>query len=129
MGLEALRAPDALDRADVDASFCAAFKEANHSRFSATLCARSLYHQDRRCCEHLAALARTAIPQELVGRPVEIWFRMKPAFAPGQLTLHADRGGPIKAKATALMLADPGATKSHSRPYNDNPFSESTSIP
>jgi transposase InsO family protein len=46
---------------------------------------------------------------------------------PGQLTLHADRGGPMKAKATALLLADLGVTKSHSRPHtsNDNPFSES----
>jgi len=47
--------------------------------------------------------------------------------SPGQLTLHADRGAAMKAKATALMLADLGVTKSHSRPYtsNDNPFSES----
>jgi putative transposase len=46
---------------------------------------------------------------------------------PGQLTLHADRGPSIKAKATALLLADLGVTKSHSRPYtsDDNPFSES----
>ena len=46
---------------------------------------------------------------------------------PGQLTLHADRGAPMRAKATALLLADLGVTKSHSRPYtsNDNPFSES----
>ena len=45
---------------------------------------------------------------------------------PGQLTLHADRGGPMKAKATAHLLADLGVTKSHSRPHtsNDNPFSE-----
>jgi transposase InsO family protein len=45
---------------------------------------------------------------------------------PGQLTLHADRGGPMKAKPTALLLADLGVTKSHSRPHtsNDNPFSE-----
>jgi len=45
---------------------------------------------------------------------------------PGQLTLHADRGGPMRAKATALLLADLGVTKSHSRPHtsNDNPFSE-----
>jgi putative transposase len=45
---------------------------------------------------------------------------------PGQLTLHADRGGPMKAKATALLLADLGVTKTHSRPHvsNDNPFSE-----
>ncbi len=45
----------------------------------------------------------------------------------GQLTLHADRGPSMKAKATALLLADLGITKSHSRPHtsNDNPFSES----
>jgi putative transposase len=45
----------------------------------------------------------------------------------GQLTLHADRGGPMRAKTTALLLADLGVTKSHSRPHtsNDNPFSES----
>ena len=51
----------------------------------------------------------------------------KHAVCPGQLTLHADRGPSMKAKATALMLADLGVTKSHSRPYtsNDNPFSES----
>jgi transposase InsO family protein len=48
------------------------------------------------------------------------------AIRPGQLTLHADRGGPMKAKATALLLADLGVTRSHSRPHtsNDNPFSE-----
>src|SRR5665213_3291930 len=51
----------------------------------------------------------------------------KHAVPPGQLTLHADRGPSMKAKATALLLADLGVTKSHSRPYtsNDNPFSES----
>ena len=51
----------------------------------------------------------------------------KHLVSPGQLTLHADRGAAMKAKATALMLADLGVTKSHSRPYtsNDNPFSES----
>jgi len=51
----------------------------------------------------------------------------KNGVIPGRLTLHADRGGPMKAKATALLLADLGVTKSHSRPYisNDNPFSES----
>lgn len=45
---------------------------------------------------------------------------------PGQLTLHADRGAPMKARATALMPADPGVAKSHSRPHtsNDNPFPE-----
>ena len=51
----------------------------------------------------------------------------KHSVPPGQLTLHADRGGPMRAKTTALMLADLGVTKSHSRPHtsNDNPFSES----
>ena len=46
---------------------------------------------------------------------------------PGQLTLHADRGRPMTAKATALLLADLGVTRSHNRPHtsNDNPFSES----
>lgn len=46
--------------------------------------------------------------------------------SPGQLTLHADRGAPMKAKAVAMMLADLGVAKSHSRPHtsNDNPFSE-----
>lgn len=45
----------------------------------------------------------------------------------GQLTLHADRGGPMKAKSTAQLMADLGVTKTHSRPHtsNDNPFSES----
>lgn len=43
-----------------------------------------------------------------------------------QLTLHADRGGPMKAKAMAHLLSDLGVTKTHARPYtsNDNPFSE-----
>jgi putative transposase len=51
----------------------------------------------------------------------------KHLVSPNQLTLHADRGPSMKAKATALMLADLGVTRSHSRPYtsNDNPFSES----
>jgi putative transposase len=51
----------------------------------------------------------------------------KHQVTPGQLTLHADRGGPMKAKATAFLLADLGVTRSHNRPHtsNDNPFSES----
>ena len=51
----------------------------------------------------------------------------KHSVPPSQLTLHADRGGPMRAKTTALLLADLGVTKSHSRPHtsNDNPFSES----
>ncbi len=43
-----------------------------------------------------------------------------------QLTLHADRGTSMKSKPVALLLADLGVTKSHSRPHvsDDNPFSE-----
>jgi len=45
---------------------------------------------------------------------------------PGQLTLHADRGTSMRSKPVALLLADLGVTKTHSRPHvsNDNPFSE-----
>jgi len=51
----------------------------------------------------------------------------KQAIRPGQLTLHADRGSSMKSKPVALLLADLGVTKTHSRPYvsDDNPFSES----
>jgi putative transposase len=43
-----------------------------------------------------------------------------------ELILHADRGSAMISKSVALLLADLGVTKSHSRPYvsNDNPFSE-----
>ena len=43
-----------------------------------------------------------------------------------QLTLHADRGSSMKSKPVALLLADLGVTKTHSRPHvsNDNPYSE-----
>jgi len=48
------------------------------------------------------------------------------SISPDQLTIHADRGGPMTAKPVALLLADLGVVKSHSRPHvsNDNPFSE-----
>ncbi len=44
----------------------------------------------------------------------------------GELTIHADRGPAMTSKPVALLLADLGVTKTHSRPYvsNDNPFSE-----
>jgi len=48
-------------------------------------------------------------------------------IVPGQLTIHADRGSSMTSKPVALLLADLGVVKSHSRPYvsDDNPFSES----
>jgi len=44
----------------------------------------------------------------------------------GQLTVHADRGSAMTSKPVALLLADLGVTKTHSRPHvsNDNPYSE-----
>ena len=42
------------------------------------------------------------------------------------LTIHADRGPSMTSKPVALLLADLGIIRSHSRPHvsNDNPFSE-----
>ena len=50
----------------------------------------------------------------------------KQGIVPGQLTLHADRGSSMRSKPVALLLADLGVVKTHSRPHvsNDNPFSE-----
>ncbi len=51
----------------------------------------------------------------------------KQTIAPGQLTLHADRGSAMTSKPVAFLLADLGVTKTHSRPHvsDDNPYSES----
>ena len=51
----------------------------------------------------------------------------KEGIKPGQLTIHADRGSSMTSKEVALLMADLGVTKTHSRPHvsNDNPFSES----
>ena len=51
----------------------------------------------------------------------------KQNIAPEQLTIHADRGTSMTSKPVALLLADLGITKTHSRPQvsNDNPYSES----
>lgn len=48
------------------------------------------------------------------------------SIAPLTLTLHADRGSSMTSKPVALLLADLGVTKTHSRPHvsDDNPFSE-----
>jgi len=50
----------------------------------------------------------------------------KQAIAPGQLLIHADRGPSMTSKPVALLLADLGVTRTHSRPHvsNDNPYSE-----
>ncbi len=63
-----------------------------------------------------AALARKLIGESCTRQNIQ----------PQQLTIHADRGPSMTSKSLALLLADLGATKSHSRPNvsDDNPFSE-----
>ena len=50
----------------------------------------------------------------------------KQGITPHQLTIHADRGAPMRSTLVALLFSDLGITASHSRPRvsNDNPFSE-----
>ena len=62
------------------------------------------------------------LAQRLIAETAE-----KEGILPGELTLHADRGTSMRSKPVALLLADLGIEKSHSRPHvsNDNPFSES----
>jgi putative transposase len=62
------------------------------------------------------ALAAQLVRDAVLGRGID----------PGSLTLHADRGGPMRSRPMAEMLADLGVEASHSRPRtsNDNPFSE-----
>ena len=47
-------------------------------------------------------------------------------IARDQLTVHADRGPAMTSKPVAFLLADPGVTTTHNRPYtaSDNPYSE-----
>jgi putative transposase len=62
----------------------------------------------------------------LAGRLIE-YTAKKQGIQVGQLTVHADRGSSMTSKSVALLLADLGVNKTHSRPHvsNDNPFSES----
>lgn len=63
-----------------------------------------------------AGLARELIEQTCAKHDIE----------PDSLTLHSDRGSPMRAKSTAELLVDLGVAASFSRPRvsNDNPFSE-----
>ena len=51
----------------------------------------------------------------------------KQGIIAGTLTIHADRGTSMTSKPVALLMADLGVTKTHSRPHvsDDNPYSES----
>jgi len=50
----------------------------------------------------------------------------KQGIGPNQLTIHADRGAPMRSKLVAELFSDLSIDASHSRPRvsNDNPFSE-----
>jgi len=69
----------------------------------------------------LATRESASLAERLLGDSVR-----KQGVDPDQLTIHADRGSSMSSKPVALMLADLGVTKSHSRPHcsNDNPYSE-----
>jgi putative transposase len=70
----------------------------------------------------LAAEESAALAERLLAETV-----LKQGVDPDQLTIHADRGSSMASKPVAMLLADLGVTKTHSRPHcpNDNPFSES----
>jgi len=63
----------------------------------------------------------SALAQLLMTRAMDRY-----GIASGTLTVHQDRGAPMTAHAYLDLMADLGATCSHSRPRvsNDNPFSE-----
>jgi putative transposase len=64
-----------------------------------------------------AVLAERLLAEAIANQQVEA----------GQLTIHADRGTSMTSKPVAMLLADLGVTRSHSRPHvsDDNPYSES----
>jgi putative transposase len=71
----------------------------------------------------LAAYRESAtLAQRLIAHTCE-----RQGIEQGMLTIHADRGSAMISKSVALLLADLGVSKTHSRPHvsNDNPFSES----
>jgi putative transposase len=63
-----------------------------------------------------AALAKRLIAESCARQNIQ----------PDQLTIHMDRGSPMRAKTLAQTMATLGVVKSHSRPHvsDDNPFSE-----
>lgn len=69
----------------------------------------------------IAERETAALAQDLVATTCQ-----RQGIAREQLILHADNGGPMRAKSLALLLDDLGVSASHSRPHtsDDNPFSE-----
>jgi len=71
-------------------------------------------------------MAASRESKALAKRLIETTLKRQ-GIRPGELTLHSDRGASMISKPVAMLLADLGVTKSHSRPRvsNDNPYSES----
>lgn len=69
----------------------------------------------------LADAEESVLARKLIGESFD-----RQGIKAGELTVHADRGPSMKSKALALLYADLGVTKTHSRPSvsDDNPFSE-----
>ena len=69
----------------------------------------------------VATRESAALAERLIGDSAA-----KQGIEPDSLTIHADRGTSMTSKPVALLLADLGIVKSHSRPHvsNDNPYSE-----
>ncbi len=69
----------------------------------------------------VAGAENAGLARELIEETCE-----KYSVARNTLTLHSDRGSPMRAKTTAELLVDLGVAASFSRPRvsNDNPFSE-----
>jgi putative transposase len=69
----------------------------------------------------IAERESAALAEELIAQTC-----LRQGVQRGQLTIHADRGSAMTSKSVALLLADLGITKTHSRPHvsNDNPYSE-----
>jgi putative transposase len=71
----------------------------------------------------IALSESAAIAEELIARTIT-----REGITKNQLTLHADRGGPMIAGGVSELLSSLGVHKSHSRPRvsNDNPYVESS---
>jgi putative transposase len=69
----------------------------------------------------VATRESAALAERLIAATCE-----KQAISPAQLTIHADRGTAMTSQPVALLLADLGVTRTHSRPHvsDDNPYSE-----
>jgi putative transposase len=69
----------------------------------------------------VATRESATLAERLIGATCE-----KQEIREGQLTIHADRGTAMTSKAVAMLLADLGVTRTHSRPHvsDDNPYSE-----